>query len=131
MKNDILSGALTWDGARSQLRKILEDYVKDPPPPRRSRDEDRPPPNESLLSWWVRRDFDLYFGALAFSMALLVLSCFSMAARVGGIGESSLRPSASQHVYRAQVAAAVLLVGGSCASLWMVRRPKVPGSERQ
>jgi hypothetical protein len=121
------SEPLSWEEARSRLRKLLENYISDPPPPRRASDEEENASGESLLSWWISRDFDLYFGALALSICLLVLSCFSLSARSGGAGYSFLQPTASKFIYRAEMVAALLLVAGSYASLWMVRRRRFLG----
>jgi hypothetical protein len=114
-----LSEPLSWEEARSRLRKLLETYVKDPPPPNRPSADIT---TETVLSKWISRDLDLYFGALAFSIALLALSFFSLSAKWGNVGESALRPTASEGVYKSQVVASLLLVAGSCASTWMVRR---------
>lgn len=114
---------LSWKEARSRLRKLLEEYVENPPPPRRARDEPSPSTgNESLLVKWIANDLDLYFGSLACSVGLLTLSAFSFLRKLGDKDDSALKPSASESVYRSQLAACILLVLGSFASLWMVRR---------
>ena len=111
---------LSWGEARSLLRQVLEDYLDDPPPVKKS-DPAPPPANESLLSKAIRHDVDLYAGALALSVALLILASFSLSARVNGTS-SLLMPTADVAVYRAEVAAAVLLVLGSLTGVWVVRR---------
>lgn len=126
----IMHEPLSWDEARSRLRRLLENYINDPPPPRRSATNEEgfsDRGKESFLSWWIRRDLDLYLGALALSLALLVLSCFSLSASLGGKGKSTLRSTGSERLYRAQVAASLILVGGSLLSLWMLRRSRFLG----
>ena len=82
------------------------------------------PSRKTFLSWWIEHDLDLYAGSLAFSSALLILSCYSLYSRKTGSDASPLHASAAVIVYQAQVAGATLLVLGSIFSLWMVRRSR-------
>lgn len=110
---------LSWEEARCALRHLLESYLDHPPPPQRDAVS---PKDSSWLSFMIHNDYDLYFGAFLFSIGLLILSLFSLLARLGQVSESPLRPSASQGVYKSQFAASLLLAIGACGSLWMVRR---------
>lgn len=121
---------LSWDEARLRLRRVLEEYLSEPPPSRLRNSQNQPAPTFvgrgarlwRLLAWWVDHDLDLYAGALALSATLLILACFSLNSRELGLGTSGLNAAAALHVYRSQVVASVVLVGGSLLSLWMVRR---------
>ena len=117
-----LGDPLSWKQARYRLRRVLQNYVKAPPPARRTRDVHVPSSSDSILSTWINKHFDLYFGALSVSVALLVVSCLSLSARYGSSVGSQLEPSASKGLYKSQVIASFLLVCGACASLWMTRR---------
>lgn len=112
---------LSWEEARSTLRDVLESYLDHPPPPQRG-DDAVSPKDSSWLVFIIRNDYDLYFGAFLFSIGLLILSLFSLLAKLGHVSDSQLRPSASQGVYKSQFCASALLAIGACGSLWMVRR---------
>lgn len=112
---------LSWEEARRCLRNDLESYLDHPPPPQR-RDCHVSPEDTSWLSFMVHNDFDLYFGAFLFSIGLLLLSIFSLLAKLGHVSDSPLRPSASKGVYTSQLYASLFLVAGAWGSLWMVRR---------
>lgn len=125
MDNPGDSSPLTWDEARSRLRKVLEDYLLETSSSRRKYSKNtQPVPKEpkSFLDWWIEHDFDLYAGSLSLSVAFLILAGFSLEARRRGVGLSPLNAAASISVYRAEVASGCLLVVGSMISLWMVRR---------
>lgn len=115
---------LTWSEARLQLRSILEKFLNDPHPPRRIPDNFYTTGNNrsTYLARLIERDFDIYFGALVLSLALLVTSAFSLSASIGGVGEKTLKASASQKLYQSELVASLILTFGSLASLWMVRR---------
>jgi hypothetical protein len=117
------SRPLSWGEARSRLRRLLEEYLDQPPVLQQKRNTNEAPhEKESILAWWINRDLDLYGGSLAVSVALFVLTAFSLKERHDGVDTGSLHPGADLAVYREQVAASVLLVAGSIASLWTVRR---------
>lgn len=114
---------LSWGEARTLLCQLLEAYLEESQSSRKVTEAPRTTGKEtSPLSFWIRRDLDLYAGSLALSIALFILSCFSLAERQGGVGNGSLHPGADVAIYRGQLAASVLLVAGSIVSLWMVRR---------
>lgn len=121
MKSFERPAPLSWEEARRTLRNVLESYRDHPPPPQRGIIIS-PGDDTSWLACMIRNDYDLYFGAFLFSIGLLVLSLFSLLAKLGHVSESPLRPSASRGVYESQFCASLLLAVGACSSLWMVRR---------
>lgn len=112
---------LSWTEARSHLREVLEDYLQDPNP-KRKKETNFDYKHNSLVSFCISCDLDLYAGALFFSLLLLILTCTSFFAKRDGFGQSLFKPKADLDVYIFQVSAAVLLCSGSLLSLWMVRR---------
>lgn len=104
---------LSWEEARRKLREVLEDYLETPIAATSERSEDE--------AWWLRWDMDLYLGALAASLALLILSSTSLASKKQG-KESALNVAAETSVYASQVAASVLLTTGALFSIFLVRR---------
>lgn len=117
--------ALTWKAARLILRQILVEYLDGPPPKIVSIDEVSGEDNASILmacmDFWLRNDLDLYVGALALSVALLVLAVFAHV-ESDEDGNSFMNAAADASIYHSQLAASIFLVISCMAGSWMVRR---------
>ena len=124
---------LSWEEARSILRKSLEKYLDDASP----QEACRIPPSRpstlattvsaasgattsesqhcasSFLSHWIRLDLDLYLGAVLLSVALLVVSSFHWSLSSGQDDDP---------LARGELAGAVLLTVGALSGVWVVRR---------
>lgn len=117
-----VSGPLSWEEARSTLRRVMEKYMETPLPVVKSTNA----PSNQTTKWWqcmFQWDVDFYSGA-AVSAALLGLSAASLATRKRGhVGmDAVLNAAASLTIYRAQVAASTLLLVGSFFCIFLVKR---------
>jgi hypothetical protein len=116
---------LSWREARRRLRTCLELYVKEHPMKRREYvviSRPTPPWHVAFLSWWIRYDLDVYFGAIPFSTGLLAIGCVGLSSRSEGVGQGALRPTADVSIYAAQAIAGGLLLGGALIGLAVVCR---------
>lgn len=119
-KKDTSGRPLSWEQARSHVRLVLEEYMKTKPPFfHESRNRNGEP--STRLSWWWRYDLDFYAATLPASFAVLILSCVSFSSRRDG-EDSALNARADLKVYKAQIAAAALLVTGTLFSILLVWR---------
>jgi hypothetical protein len=123
------------DGGASEAKDAREDRLptdvnpKGSDPPGHDNQDDQVQQQRRVistaLSWWIQRDLDMYLGAIVMSIALLILASLSLAVVTRSKPAASpLNPQAGASVYRAQVAAACMLVSGSLISLWLIRRQK-------
>ena len=121
--------ALTWKAARLILRQILVEYLDGPPPKivspipvdAASSGEGNTSIFVACMDFWLRNDLDLYVGALALSIALLVLAVFAHVASDED-GNSFMNAAADASIYHSQLAASIFLVISCMAGSWMVRR---------
>ena len=132
--------SLTWKAARLILRQILVEYLDGPPPTIESTIvvDDEATNNGgnninkkgsilvSCMDFWLRNDLDLYAGALALSVALLVIAVLAHSAASNDdddVGTASyMNASAAAPIYHAQLAASILMAMSCLVGSWMVRR---------
>ncbi|KAI2508044.1 hypothetical protein MHU86_6336 [Fragilaria crotonensis] len=103
---------LSWKQARMRLRTVLEDYIENPPP------KERPETTTSRFELWFKYDMDVYAGSFLASLAFLVLSSLSLSHKGGDF----FNASAPSSIYRYQVAASVITMGGCFFSAILMAR---------
>lgn len=121
-----LNPPLSWKEARSRLRSFLEEYIDidTAPTPVKKRDTDQTETKTTFISEWLKRDLDIYIGALGASIALLIIACLTFAN--GGLGSSP--QTVDSRFRRSQLAAAILVVTGCIFNIWMLHRHRLSTS---
>jgi hypothetical protein len=104
---------LSWKEARVRLRAVLEDYIENPPPKER-----REKKKMAMMELWFEYDMDVYAGSFVASLAFLVISSLSLSRK----GVEFFNASADLSIYRLQVAASVLMMGGCLFSAFLMGR---------
>jgi len=99
---------LSWEEARSRLRFVLEQYLK------------QPFETASTVTSWVDWDLDLYAAALPVSLALFILAATSLKSKIHGGGR--LNAAATVQVYIGQLVASCLILIGTLLSIVLTTR---------